>query len=164
MIISLNPEYKDVKVDRTKVSHFKDFFKLEKNFDFNTLAFLLDRKENGNYYSPNGKIKLRNFDIFDEGKFFSNFVKNILLNENFTKIDTDLFASMSKIGLSENHQDEESVFLFPLVGSVIYNIYNENNFNPYYMNVGDLLVIPKHIIHAAIPLCPRIVISVGVFD
>ena len=164
MIISINPRYKDVKVDRKNVSYHKDFFKLEKSFDFNTLAFLLDRKENGNYYSPNGKIKLRNFDIFDEGKFFSNFVKNILLDENFTKIDTDLFASMSKIGLSENHQDEESVFLFPLVGSVIYNIYNENNFNPYYMNVGDLLVIPKHIIHAAIPLCPRIVVSVGVFD
>ena len=71
---------------------------------------------------------------------------------------------MSKIGLSENHQDVESVFLFPLLGSVVYNIYNENNFNSYYMNVGDLLVIPKNIIHSAIPLCPRIVISVGVFD
>jgi len=151
-------------VNRTKVSHYKNFFKLEKNFDFNTLAFLLDRKENDNYYSPNGKIKLRNFDIFHEGKFFSNFVKDLLLDKNFNKIDADIHASMSKIGFSENHQDEESVFLFPLVGSVIYNVYDETNFTSYYMSVGDLLIIPKHIIHAAIPLCPRIVVSIGVFD
>jgi hypothetical protein len=164
LIISLNSDFKDIKLDRTKVSHYKNFFKLEKNFDFNTLAFFLDRKENDNQYFLNGKIKLQNFDIFDEGRYFSNFVKDLLLDKNFNKIDTDLFASLSKIALSENHSDIESVFLFPLIGSVIYNVYDETNFTSYYMSVGDLLIIPKHIIHAAIPLCPRIVVSVGVFD
>lgn len=164
MIISLNPEYKDIQLDRTKVSHYKNFFKLEKNFDFNTLAFFLDRKEHGNLYSSTGKIKLNKFDVFDEGKFFNDFVKKLLLDKEHKLIDTYLFASLSKTGLSENHADEESVFLFSILGTVIYNVYSETNFTSFFMNVGDLLVIPKKIVHAAIPLCPRIVISVGVYD
>jgi hypothetical protein len=164
LIISLNPEFKDIQLDRTKVSHYKNFFKLEKNFDFNTLAFFLDRKEYGNQYVANGKIKLCNFDVFDEGKFFCNFIKELLLNKNYKTIDTYIFASLSKIALSENHVDKETVFLFSVLGSVIYNVYDQTNFTSFYMNVGDLLIIPKEVVHAAIPLCPRIVVSVGVYD
>ena len=164
MIISINPKYKDIKIDRTKVTYLKDFFKLEKNFDFNTLAFFLDRKEHSNTYYPNGKIKMGDFDVFDEGKFFCNFVKDLLLDKNHSKINTYVFASLSKIALSENHSDVESVFLFSLLGSVVYNIYDENSFNSFFLGVKDLLVIPKKVVHSAIPLCPRIVVSVGVYD
>lgn len=164
MIISLNPEYKNIQIDRTKVHFYKNFFKLEKNFDFNTLAFFLDRKEYENCYQPNGIIKLTQFEVFDEGKHFVNIVKDLLLDKEYKRVDTYVFASLSKISISQNHTDIESVFLFPLIGSVVYNIYDQTNHTSYPMNVGDLLVIPKNIVHAAIPLCPRIVISVGVFD
>ncbi len=163
MIISLNPEFKDVKLDRTKVHCNRNFFKLEKKFDFNTLAFFLDRKEQNNLYSSDGRIKMMNFDVFDEGKFFCKFVKD-LLDKEAKKINTFVFASMSKKALSENHTDEESVFLFPVLGSVVYNVYDETTFTPFYLNVGDLLVIPKNVVHSAIPICSRIVVSVGVYD
>jgi cupin superfamily acireductone dioxygenase involved in methionine salvage len=50
-------------------------------------------------------------------------------------------------------------------GKVIYNIYSEElgKFNSITLEEGDLLIIPKNIEHSAIPLCPRIVISVGIF-
>ena len=91
MIISLNPEFKDVKLDRTKVHCNRNFFKLEKKFDFNTLAFFLDRKEQNNLYSSDGRIKMMNFDVFDEGKFFCKFVKD-LLDKEAKKINTFVFA------------------------------------------------------------------------
>jgi len=164
VLISLNPEFKDIRLDRTKVVYHKKFFKVEKIFDFNTLAFFLDRYESNNIYTPNGKVQLTNFNRFDEGKFFCDFVKQLLLDSNHREIDADIFASLSKIALSGNHTDKETVFLFPILGSVIYNIYTETDFTSFYMNIGDLLVIPKGVIHAAIPLCPRIVVSVGVWD
>jgi hypothetical protein len=163
LIISLNPDFKDIKLDRTKVNYYNSFFKLEKSFDFNTLAFFLDRKEKDNDYSSDGKIKLTNFEVFNEGKFFCEFVKN-LLDKEARKINAFIFASMSKIALSENHFDGESVFLFPVLGSVVYNVYNETTFTPFYLNVGDLLIIPKNVVHSAIPICSRIVVSVGVYD
>lgn len=163
-MITLTDNHPNTKIDRTKVNFFQKFFTLKKPFDFNTLAFFLDRKEYGNEYFTNGKINLKNFDMFQEGKEFCNIVSELNSNQKYQKIDTYIFASLSKLGLSANHDDVETVFLFSVLGSVIYNIYSEKDFTSFYCNVGDLLVIPKGVIHSAIPLCPRIVVSVGVYD
>jgi len=164
VLISIQKEYDKIFLDRTKVTHIPNFFKLSEEFDFNKLVFFLDRLEQNLVISQNGKVKLGDFHIFNEGKEFCNLVSSVLDNKKFQSINTYIFSSLTKSGASGNHHDEESVFLFNVFGSVIYNIYDEKSHKSFLLNQNDFLLIPKKIVHAAIPLGPRIVVSVGVFD
>lgn len=66
--------------------------------------------------------------------------------------------------MSKTHLDVEGVFLLCTFGKVVYNIYGAvDYFDSILMEKGDLLYIPRNISHSAIPLCPRVVVSIGIF-
>ena len=164
MFLSLQKEYENITLDKTKVTHIKSFFKLSEELNFNKLVFFLDRLEHHMLCLDHGKVKLEKFSDFSEGKEFCNLVSSLLENKGFQTIDACIFSSLTKSGISINHADKESVFLFNVFGSVIYNIYEERSHTSFLLNPGDFLLVPKSVVHAAIPLEPRIVVSVGVFD
>jgi len=164
VLLSLQKEYSNISLDRTKVTHIPNFFKLSEEFDFNKLVFFLDRFEQNMNILPNGKIKVGQFDVFNEGKEFCNLVSSLLDNKEFKSINAYIFSSLSKCGFTGNHIDEESVFLFNVFGSVVVNIYDQKSHKSFLLNQNDFLLVPKKVVHAAIPLGPRIVVSVGVFD
>ena len=57
-----------------------------------------------------------------------------------------------------------TVFLIPTYGDVVYSVYTDKEQHYFLLKKGDLLVIPKGVVHSAIPLNPRIVVSVGVYN
>ncbi len=80
------------------------------------------------------------------------------------KINTHIFASINKFGVAKTHEDHEGVFLLCTFGRVVYNIYaTVDNFDSLLMEKGDLLYIPPGTYHSAIPLCPRVIVSIGAY-
>lgn len=149
-------------IDITKITYIENFVSFKEILDFNKLVFFLDRLEPNIVQHPH-KIKLNFFDLLPEGKQIQETIKECFSYNN-EKMNTCLFASLTKQGGTESHMDEETVFLIPTIGQIVYNIYNKHSYESYFLKPGDLLVIPKQIMHAAIPICPRITISVGIFN
>lgn len=164
MIIKINEQWKDQKFDLQQVVFCPQFFSIEDPIDFNRLASISDVCESGVVDKKNPTlIKIKNLEEIKDLSNVENLIKTLLL-DNF-KLDTDIFASFNKHGITNTHDDFESVFLIPTYGLVNYVIYEEERFlQNFQMKLGDLLVIPKHIKHSAIPLSPRIVVSVGVYN
>ena len=164
MILKVNEEFKDQKFDLKQVYFFSKFFSIQNPIDFNRLTSIMDVYEDRivDLKKPN-LIKMLNLQIMPDALDIQNTIKG-LLTESFN-MNTAIFASLNKNGISETHHDMESVFLIPTHGLVNYVIYEGEKFiRSFQLGVGDLLVIPKNITHSAIPLCPRIVISVGVYN
>lgn len=146
----------------TKSFFLKDFFKLEKDFDFNQLTFYLDMNETEVQFLDS-KIVMRKLNRISEIQQLQDRITNYF-EINASKIDTDLYGSLNKYGVSPTHSDEESVLIFCTYGRVVYNLYEEDTYSSFLLEKGDIIYIPKFIAHAAIPLGPRICMSVGIHD
>lgn len=163
-MLLINKEFENTKFKLDKIQFVKSFCTFEKEFTFNEFFNFADKLEYQlEIYGP--KLKLKDFNKFSFGKQLNELWKNKLNLAKNIKIDTYVFASLTKLGISESHVDEETVFLIPAYGEVFYTLYlNEKEQLNYFLEVGDLLIIPKGIMHAAIPIKPRIVFSTGIFN
>jgi mannose-6-phosphate isomerase-like protein (cupin superfamily) len=153
----------DLKLDITKVNHLPNVVEHIETLDFNKLLLFLDRNEDNFYQKREHAFKLTHFETFKEGQDFQTEVKKIH-DYRGEKIDTYIFASLCKKGITPCHHDEMSVFLIPTYGDVVYNVYTEEGQHIFFLKKGDLLTIPKGVVHSAIPLNSRIVVSVGVYN
>lgn len=162
-MLVINPEHKIKKFDFSKVIHIKKYCGFSFLIDFNILSLLADRTEDNVEYRSDGRIKIKNFHIFYPGQQLIEVLKS-QFDFECKKLDIDVYASFTKKAITTNHLDVESVILIPTHGKTIYNTYEDdlNHFKSYMVEPGDLLVIPKNVQHSAIPLCPRIVMSLGV--
>lgn len=147
-----------------KVQYFPKFCSFESYLDFNTFAFLSDKLEESVIIEKHGKLKIELFEKTFLGQQIITELNNCF-DLNNKQVDLHLYGSMIKKGLTYNHVDQEDVILIGAFGKVIYNIYSEElgKFNSITLEEGDLLIVPKNTEHSAIPLCPRIVISVGIY-
>ena len=164
MILKVNEQFKDQKFDLQQVYFVPKFFSIENPIDFNRLTSIMDVYEDKivDLKKPN-LIKILNLELMPDILKIQEMVKELLVN-NYN-MNTAIFASLNKNAISETHQDMESVFLIPTYGLVNYIIYEGEKFiKNFQLGVGDLLVIPKNVTHSAIPLCPRIIVSVGVYN
>jgi ribosomal protein L16 Arg81 hydroxylase len=150
------------------MSHFKKkFLKIEPVFDFNKLSQFLDKN---NFKSIISSNYLNDFIL--ESVFQIRSVQNTSefnsvfneLNKNFNKeslrSDLDIFFSMVSGASSITHSDNYVVFIINLFGKVVYKVGNDI----ITLEAGDLIHIPKNIIHKAIGLTPRIILSFGIRD
>ena len=151
-----------------EIEYKKNFINFEKTFDFNELANLVDNNgflsEFTSYnihkeYVLECPIKIKQVQTdpyFD--KIYS------FLNEEYNKknlkADVVLFFSFTGGGKSLAHKDRESVTIIGLYGKTMYIVGNEQ----YLIEKGDLISIPKGIVHRAIGLSPRIILSYGVYN
>jgi len=162
-MIIISPEHNQKKFYLNEIVHIKKYCGFSFLIDFNSFSLLADRMEDHIECRNDGRIKMQNFYIFHPGQ---QLIETLKYHFDFEgkKLDIDLYASLTKKGITTNHRDNESVILIPTHGKTIYNIYEEdlNCFESYIVEPGDLLIIPKGIQHSAIPLSPRIVISIGV--
>ena len=154
---------KELNLDITKVNHQEGVVDHLDVLDFNRFFFLLDRNEENFFQKREHACKLTSFQVTQEGQQFESAVKNIF-DYKGEKMDTYVFSSFCKKGITPNHHDDMTVFLIPTYGDVVYSVYNEKEQHYFLLKKGDLLVIPRNVVHSAIPLNPRIVVSVGVYN
>jgi mannose-6-phosphate isomerase-like protein (cupin superfamily) len=145
----------------------KNFLKTESVFDFNKLSQFLDKN---NFKSIISSNYLNDFIL--ESVFQIRSIQNTLefnnifneLNKNFNKenlrSDLDIFFSMVSGSSSITHSDNYDVFIINLFGKVVYKVGGDI----ITLEPGDLIHIPKNIIHKAIGLTPRIILSFGIRD
>jgi|TARA_A100001015_G_C14740044_1_gene613300 hypothetical protein len=161
-VIEINQNYKEKKFTLNEVQHLKSFCSFKHQLNFDVLSSLFDKMEESVTIEEKGRLKLENFEKTSLGQDIINQL-NECFNLDSNNINMHLYASIMKKGLTPNHTDAEAVLLINTYGNIIYNIYSHDlgKFSSYPLQPGDLLIIPKNIEHAAIPLCPRIVISLG---
>tara|TARA_R110002012_G_scaffold108670_1_gene251450 strand:- start:3439 stop:3924 length:486 start_codon:yes stop_codon:yes gene_type:complete len=156
---------KSVEIDNftfPKPHFFKDFFTLNEEIDFNKTVFYLDFSEKFSTVKD-CRIEITTVDRFDEIKSIQDKIISYFKCPN-EKINTNIYASLNKFGVTKTHVDVEGVFLLCTFGKVIYNIYSSvDNFDSIFMKKGDLLYIPSGFFHSAIPLGPRVIVSIGIF-
>ena len=58
-----------------------------------------------------------------------------------------------------NHSDPIDVIYCQFVGSVVWNIHDENGFESHCLNPGDIIYVPKSVMHEVKSLSPRAAIS-----
>jgi len=163
-LIKINKSFVENSYFFDEVQYIPKFCSFESPIDFNTFALLSDRLEESVSIEQHGKLKIELFEKTFLGKQIITELKNCF-DLNNKQVDIHLYGSMIKKGLTYNHVDKEDVLLIGSFGKVIYNIYSEElgKFNSITLEEGDLLIVPKNTEHSAIPLCPRIVISLGVY-
>tara|TARA_R110000751_G_C13508318_1_gene451221 strand:+ start:48 stop:494 length:447 start_codon:yes stop_codon:yes gene_type:complete len=135
------------------------------NFDFNTICDILD---------------LNDFENFPVGRWFERYILDAVfkikqvhrskilftlfksLNEKYNlKKDTsdlDIFYCMTSGGKSPPHLDEYDIYIIGVQGKTLYKLNNKE----FLLEKGDVLYIPKHTIHSAIGLSPRIILSFAI--
>jgi len=161
-MFEINKEIQIKTFDLSKPLFLKNFFTLNQEIDFNKTVYYLDFSEEFSSVEDS-RIKIVNFDRFDEIKYIQDELISYL-NCSSKKINTHLYASLNKFGITKTHVDSGTVFLLCTFGKVIYNIYNSvDSFDSVLIEKGDLLYIPSGIFHSTIPIGPRVVISIGVF-
>lgn len=144
----------------------KNFCSFKEPIDFNFLSKLLDNNNLESHISSNWL----NSYVFESVFKISNveketFFKEIfnLLNEKYNqenkKSDLYIFFSMVSGTKSITHKDNYDVIIIGLYGTTIYRVENEH----FTVEPGDLLRIPKNVIHKAIGLTPRIILSYGIY-
>ena len=163
-MIKINENFLGASYLFDKVQYFPNFCNFENYLDFNTFAFLCDKLEESVTIEQHGKLKIELFEKTSLGQAVIKELTNCFDLAN-KKIDLHLYGSLIKKGLTYNHFDKEDVLLIGAFGKVVYNIYASElgKFDSITLEQGDLLVVPKNVEHSAIPLCPRIVISVGIY-
>jgi len=150
------------------IEYKKKLINFERTFDFNELANFVDRNGfESEFTSPNIhkdfileypiKIKKIQSDSYFNELYF-------LLNQEYNKknyeADFFLFFSFTGGGKSLAHKDLENVIIIGLYGKTIYIVENKE----YLIEKGDLISIPKGIVHRAIGLSPRIILSFGIYN
>ena len=162
--INLLPEYKK-SILENKVTLVKNFSKISTEYDFNSLVNFIENYDPKILQKTNGDVFQSCFSIprlqghFHDFSYFQNFLREVF---NYTKQDMDgcdIFFSL-KSGAGECHSDEEDVFLIGLNGTTNYKTIGKE-INNYKINKGDLLFIPRGILHKVIPLSSRIVLSIA---
>ena len=144
----------------------KNFCSFKEPIDFNFLSKLLDNNNLESHISSNWL----NSYVFESVFKINNveketFFKEIfnLLNEKYNqenkKSDLYIFFSMVSGTKSITHKDNYDVIIIGLYGTTIYRVENEH----FTVEPGDLLRIPKNVIHKAIGLTPRIILSYGIY-
>jgi hypothetical protein len=146
----------------------KNFLNLEKTFDLNDLAQLID---SGSYQIKNTDEKKFKDTFYLEGSFkligaensnyFSKLKKTLDEELNKSKKMSNLYLFFSfKSYAASNHVDHEDVNIIGLYGKTMYIIDNKNLI----VEKGDLLSIKKGTMHRSIALGPRIILSHGVYS
>ena len=161
-------EFESIK--NNKVTFIKDFTKFSKTYDFNFISEILNKydlqvfntRDVGYATELQRTFKIVNTSfVAKEFKIIENFLDKIF---KYTKDDRDLMdiyvCFVSQV--SGAHQDMEDVFIINVKGSVIYQVSEEEE-KYYKLDEGDLIYIPKNVIHKAIGVTPRITISYGYF-
>ena len=150
------------------IEYKKKLICFKKTFDFNELANLLDRNGFQSEYTSDNvnqkyilecPIKIKNV----ETDFFFNqlyYFLNQEYNKKNLKSNVFLFFSFTGGGKSLAHQDLEDVIIIGLYGKTLYIIENKE----YLIEEGDLILIPKGVVHRAIGLTPRIILSFGMYN
>ena len=144
----------------------KNFCSFKEPIDFNFLSKLLDNNNLESHISSNWL----NSYVFESVFKINNveketFFKEIfnLLNEKYNqenkKSDLYIFFSMVSGTKSITHKDNYDVIIIGLYGTTIYRVENEH----FTVEPGNLLRIPKNVIHQAIVLTPRIILSYGIY-
>lgn len=135
----------EVKVFK-KVNDFK--------IDFNTLSSLIDVfPDNASTKGLRVKIKPVNTVQIED---LRSQIKSSL---KYNLLDCDIYASLSAFHAGTNqHVDQESVFILNCCGKVCYNIYEEE-IHSYIIEEQDAIFIPSGVVHSAVPLTPRISLS-----
>jgi hypothetical protein len=146
---------------------FKKHFKFEKSFDFNELAYMIDRNNfktdlNGNWnpsFIFDNAINIKNtqHDIF-----FSNLYSHLENKHNPNKLKSDIhvFFCMSSGGKSVAHFDLYDVYIIGLHGKTMYR----NDKEEVFVEEGDVLYLKKGEEHRAIGITPRIIASYAFYD
>jgi hypothetical protein len=154
-------------IKQNKVTLVKNFFTLEKKYDFNLISDLIEqheimvkpRSDIGNFKDVFQMYKVSNH--IHELKIFFDFFKKLFRYEIDSRDEVDLFFNFaSQVGIS--HSDIEDVFIIALQGKVIYRVFNKN-YKDYELNEGDLIYIPRNLQHKVLALTPRIVASIGFY-
>jgi hypothetical protein len=145
----------------------KKFCSFEKPIDFNFISELLNKNNFQSKLSSNwnGERILESvFKIQDiQVDYFFNGLYN-QLNNSYNKFNkkTDLYLFFSLIAGNKSivHRDQYDVYILNLYGKVLYTVENKD----YFLDVGDLIIIPKNELHIAISLTPRICLSFGIYE
>lgn len=154
-------------IKNKKVTLVKNFVSFDKNYDFNFILDFLEKsdfniscKETGNFFKSNFQVqKIEN--NFPNFIFLLDFIKKSLNYKSTPEDGVDFFFSFkSNSGLS--HRDREDVFIISLYGKTIYKILDDTN-KIFLLEKGDMLHIPKNILHKVISVSERIVVSIGFF-
>ena len=142
----------------------KKYIKFNKSIDFN---FISDVIYSGNYKSQISSRYLNEYileSIF-QIKTIDDVFGDLLtkLNQEYNKYnhksDLDNFYSMVAGTKSNTHKDSYEVYIIGGKGRTLYKIGNKE----YIVEPGDLLHIPSNVVHTAIGLDPRIIISYGIY-
>jgi ribosomal protein L16 Arg81 hydroxylase len=150
-----------------KKYYYRKFIKSDTEFNFSKLSEFLDKN---NFKSMISSNYLNDFIL--ESVFQVRSIQNTLefnnvfneLNKKFNiknlRSDLDIFFSMVSGASSITHFDNYDVFIINLFGRVVYKVGGDI----ITLEPGDLIHIPKNIIHKAIGLTPRIILSFGIRD
>lgn len=155
-------------IQNRKVTHVKNFASLEREYDFNLIAEILEERDNKVLTKTNtGGLRdvyqmLNVTNIFQEFRTFFDF---LLKTFKFIPDSRDavefFFSFASQVGVV--HEDTEDVFIVGLKGKTIYRVYGADNID-YEINKGDMIFIPHGIRHKVIGITPRIIASIGYFN
>jgi|TARA_R100000455_G_scaffold30965_1_gene23016 hypothetical protein len=149
------------------IDHKKDIFKFEKTFDFNELAKLLDSAELfSRFVSDNvnpsfileSPIKIEGVEKISYFQGIFNYLNKNYNTQNI-KNNVYLFFSFTAGSKGLAHSDIEDVVIVGLYGKTLYIIDEKN----YIIEKGDMIKIPKGVVHRGIGLEPRIILSFGVY-
>lgn len=160
-----------------KLTYVKNFTVFDPPFDLNYLGEFIhrygdvstmwrnnprDRYQPQTAYQLNENFTLRNLE--DRSYFYPyiHFLNNLFLLPTAHK-PTNCYTHISFSSLSgPPHMDAEDVFIIGMHGTtIIQTLPEKENF---FIEVGDLIYLPIFKEHKGIPLTPRIVMSVGMYN
>ena len=160
-----------------KLTYVKNFTVFDPKFDLNYLGEFIHRYGNvstmwrnvpDDAYQPqlsyqlNENFTLRNLEDRSYFQPYIHFLNNIFLLPTASQ-PTNCYAHISFSSLSGlPHYDTEDVFIIGMYGTtIIQTLPEKENF---FIEEGDLIFIPIFKEHKGIPLTPRIVMSVGMYN
>lgn len=155
------------RIKNKKITYIKKFTQNLNNYNFDILASLIDDysltvlNKSNNASNFNGTWQVRNaHEVNNDFFVFADFFYKIFKYTPEVRDGVDLFFSFVT-NTGGSHVDKEDVFLIGMYGKTIYRMTNTNK--DYLLEYGDLLYIPKGIVHRALSLTPRIVMSIGFY-
>jgi len=145
----------------------KNFCSFEQPIDFNFISKLLNKnnfisKISSNYNLERILESIFKIENIEQDRFFYEIYNQ--LNNSYNKLNkkTDIYMFFSLIAgnKSKVHRDPYDVYILNLYGKTIYTIEDKD----YFLEIGDLIFIPKNELHIAISLTPRICLSFGIYE
>lgn len=163
-------------IKKQKVTFIKNFTSIQETYDFNKISYLVDSYSLNvdHVYSLNVDHVLKQINSFNsiwtfrdidkfDNQFFVllDFLSKIFKYPYHIENGVNIFFSFVT-NTGGSHVDREDVFLVGLYGKTIYRIIETNK--DYCLKRGDLLYIPKGILHKPISATPRSIASIGFFE